>query len=254
MTIYQRMLDASRNEGRKLAILVDPDKAGASDLERLGQEASTADVDFFFVGGSLLSEGTMEGTIPQLRRNSDLPIVLFPGSTMQVHPHADAILFLSLISGRNPELLIGRHVEVAPFIKRSGMEVIPTGYMLIDGGKPTSASYMSNTLPIPYDKPDIAASTALAGEMLGMQAIYLEAGSGALNSVSLQMVEAVGETVDIPIIVGGGVRDPETAHVLCEAGADIIVVGTRVENDVHSLHELTAAVHEGGLKPRVQVS
>ena len=170
-------------------------------------------------------------------------MVLFPGSPAQLSQHADAVLFLSLISGRNPELLIGHHVTAAPTVKALGLEAIPTGYMLVDGGKPTTVSYVSQTAPIPYDKPGIAACTALAGELLGLRTIYMDTGSGALRTVSPAMIAAVRQAVDLPIIIGGGIRDVETARRLCDAGADVLVLGTAFEQDPELIFAMSAAVH-----------
>lgn len=195
------------------------------------------------VGGSLLLDDQFEKTLTRLRRSCGAPIVLFPGNNYQLSKQADAILLLSLISGRNPEFLIGQHVVAAPQIRESGLEVIPTGYMLIDGGRISTTSYMTQTVPIPYDKPDIAVATAMAGEMLGLQTIYLEAGSGANRSVSAEMLRAVKSSVSIPIITGGGIRTPEQAEALVSAGSDMIVVGNILEKQPELLMEISLAVH-----------
>jgi putative glycerol-1-phosphate prenyltransferase len=202
-----------------------------------------AKADLIFVGGSLLTSARFDECVQRVRELSDRPVVLFPGSPSQLSRHADAVLFLSLISGRNAELLIGHHVTAAPTIKAVGLEAIPTGYMLVDGGRPTTVSYVSQTLPIPHDKPGIAAATALAGELLGLQTIYLDTGSGALRSVSPAMIAAVRGTVNIPLIVGGGIRDTATARALCEAGADVLVVGTAFEQDPELIFAMSEAVH-----------
>jgi putative glycerol-1-phosphate prenyltransferase len=176
-------------------------------------------------------------------KESGIPVIIFPGNAMQINQHADALLFLSLISGRNPEMLIGRHVLAAPLLKKSLLEVIPTGYMLIDSGAPTSVSYMSGTVPIPHDKNDIASCTAMAGEMLGLKLIYLDAGSGARYPVSPSMIAAVKKSVKIPLITGGGIRTPEKAYELCGAGSDMIVIGNVLEKDSSLLAEFSSAVH-----------
>ena len=155
---------------------------------------------------------------------------------------ADAILFLSLISGRNPELLIGNHVLAAPFLKLSPLEILPTGYLLVDGGVSTTVGYISNTMPIPSSKPDIAVCTAMAGEMLGLKLMYLDAGSGAINHVPFEMVTAVSQTIDLPVIVGGGIKKPESAYGMAKAGADVIVVGNAIEKDANLIHDLVQAV------------
>ncbi|MCX6351674.1 MAG: geranylgeranylglyceryl/heptaprenylglyceryl phosphate synthase [Bacteroidetes bacterium] len=229
--IYQGILKAQTAGKKQLALLIDPDKYSRNNLVSCLTLAHTAGVGLLFIGGSLLVDKMVNETIRIIRENSDLPIIIFPGSTIQFTEEADAILFLSLISGRNADLLIGRHVEVAPFIKKSGIEVIPTGYMLIDGGAPTTASYISNTFPIPHDKPEIAASTAIAGELLGLKMIYLDAGSGAKNPISSTMIEMVKQNVSIPIIVGGGMRTKEAIENACTAGADVVVVGNIIEEN-----------------------
>ena len=190
-------------------------------------------------------EDTLEYCLSLLRRSS-IPVILFPGNPLQISSNADALLLLSLISGRNPELLIGHQVLAAPELKRSKLEIIPTGYMLIEGGKLTSVNYMSQTLPIPSDKTDIAVSTAIAGEMLGMKLIYLEAGSGATEPVSVNMIKKVSDNVDLPVIVGGGIRDAKAASERCRAGADIIVVGNGFEDEPSLVFEVSCAVHEAG--------
>ena len=230
---------------KSFSILIDPDKADALYIEQLITLALDAKVDYFFVGGSLIVDSRLDECIHQIKASCDIPVVLFPGSPAQVSRHADALLYLSLISGRNPELLIGHHVASAPAIKQSGLEIIPTGYMVIDGGAPTTVSYMSNSNPIPADKNDIALCTAMAGEMLGLRLIYMDAGSGAKMPISETMIERVASNIDIPLIVGGGIRTPEKAYLNCKAGADIIVVGNAIEKDASLIKELSHAVHSG---------
>jgi putative glycerol-1-phosphate prenyltransferase len=171
-------------------------------------------------------------------------VLLFPGSPAQISRHADALLYLSLISGRNPELLIGQHVISAPFVKKSGLEIIPTGYIVVDGGAPTTVSYISNATPIPADKSDIALCTAMAGEMLGKKLIYMDAGSGAKKPITEEMIAAVAQNIDVPLIVGGGIRDAEKAYLNCKAGADVIVIGNAIEKDASIIEEMAAAVHQ----------
>jgi putative glycerol-1-phosphate prenyltransferase len=243
-TIY-RQFDENRKAGKKsLAILVDPDKTNPSQCIDLGREAKECQVDYFFVGSSILTQDHLSDCLLALKKSSGIPLIIFPGNIMQVNQHADAILFLSLISGRNAELLIGNHVLAAPLIKAGKLEAIPTGYMLIDSGTPTSASYMSQTFPIPHDKNDIAECTAMAGELLGLKSIYLDAGSGARFTVSNSMVSAVRKAVDLPLIVGGGIKTAEKAMELCQAGADIIVVGNAVETRSSLMAELAGAIKE----------
>jgi putative glycerol-1-phosphate prenyltransferase len=230
--------------GKKIAVLVDPDKPTDEQIVNIASKSQDAGVDFFFVGGSLLTNDNLDSCIKLLKKHSTIPIILFPGNTNQLSNRADGFLFLSLISGRNAEMLIGRHVIAAPYLKLSGLEIIPTGYMLIDSGKPTSVSYMSNTFPIPNDKYDIAICTAMAGEMLGMKLIFLEAGSGASTPVSPEMIRIVSDSISIPLIVGGGIRTPEKAAECAKAGADVVVIGNALEKDPELLLEFVKAVHQ----------
>lgn len=240
-----QFLDRSKAEGRKLlAVLIDPDRAGDErHLERTVQNACMAKADLLFVGGSLMATNGFDACVRLVKELSDRPVVLFPGSPAQLSGHADAVLFLSLISGRNPELLIGHHVTAAPRVRALGIEAIPTGYMLVDGGRMTTAHYVSQTSPIPHDKPGIAGATALAGSLLGLRTMYMDTGSGAKRTVSEAMVSVVRSCVDAPIIVGGGIRDGATARALCSAGADVVVVGTAVEEDPEAVFALSEAVH-----------
>lgn len=232
-----------KEQGRKeLAVLIDPDTQDASLLPRIAETIESAGVNIILFGGSLLTQFELDDKIGFLKENTSAKVVSYPSSAQQVSAKADAILFLSLISGRNPELLIGQQVIAAPLIKRLGLEAVSTGYMLVDGGRPTTASYMSGTFPIPYDKPEIAACTAMAGEMLGLGNIYMDAGSGAQNAISSEMISAVRNTVNTPLIVGGGIRTEEKAVEVCEAGADIIVVGNAVEKNPLLIKELIQAI------------
>ncbi len=234
---------AKKAKQKQLAVLIDPDLSKLSKLNEVILTAVAAGVDMFLVGGSLVLNDSLDRTIKSIKEVSELPVVLFPGSPLQMSPKADAILFLSLISGRNPDLLIGSHVLAAPYLKLSGLEVISTGYMLIDGGVPTSVSYISNTQPIPASKADIAVSTALAGQYLGLKSIYLDAGSGALQHVPVEMIAAVSAHIHVPIWVGGGIRNAKQAAALATAGADIIVVGNAFEKDPSLIAEMAQAVH-----------
>jgi len=240
MMVYQKLLQTNTP---KLAVLIDPDKQSPENLINLVQLAQNAHVDFFFVGGSLLMEDSFEATVTFIKKHSTIPVIIFPGNNYQVSARADALLFLSLISGRNAEYLIGQHVLAAPIIKETKIETIPTGYLLIDGGNISTTSYITQTVPIPNDKADIAVATALAGEMLGMKLIYLEAGSGAKTTVSTDMVKAVKKNISVPLIVGGGIRTGEMAEQLCQAGADVLVVGNVLEKEPGLLMEISLAVH-----------
>ena len=243
MNLYQGILEAKRNGEKKIAILIDPDKVRAGQVDRITDFAIRAEVDYFFVGGSLIVNDNLDQCLTDIKRHCSIPLILFPGDSYQLSYRADGILFLSLISGRNAELLIGKHVITAPYLKLSPLEVISCGYMLIDGGVPTTVSYMSNTSPIPANKNDVAVCTAMAGEMLGLKMIYLEGGSGANSPVSASMIEAVSGSVQIPIIVGGGIRTPEKALENVQAGADLIVVGNATEKNPKLIEEIAHAVH-----------
>lgn len=239
----QNILDGARAEATTLFVaLIDPDHFRLEKVASIIENAEKTGVDLIFIGGSLVLNDRLDACLSDFKKATDIPLVLFPGSTYQVNPTADAILFLTLISGRNPDLLIGNHVIAAPYIKKAGLEALPTGYMLIDGGKKTAVQYISNTNPIPHDKPDIAACTAMAGEMLGLRNIYMDAGSGALNPVSPEMIQYVSKSVDKPVIVGGGLKTPEEVAIRAQAGATAIVVGNAIEQDPGLVREMAAAV------------
>lgn len=242
-TIYDQLLDARRGGKKKLAVLIDPDSVRLQNFEQTLELAIRCKVDYFFIGGSLLLQQQIDTCIQKIRMHCQIPVILFPGNSYQVHPNADAILFLSLISGRNPDFLIGQHVVSAPFIKKSKLEVLPTGYILIEGGADSSVRYMSNTFPIPHSKTDIAVSTALAGEMLGLKLIFLDAGSGARVPVSSEMIASVREAVQVPVIVGGGIKNADKVSENLAAGADMIVIGSAFEQDPSLLFDISAAIH-----------
>lgn len=238
---FQDSIIQLRKAGKKaLAVLIDPDKIkDDSSLQSLMELIHHSKVDFVFIGGSLLIGENFHSCVKKVKALCQLPVILFPGSPSQISEDADAILLLSLISGRNAELLIGQHVIAAPQLKRSKLEIIPTGYMLVDCGKATTASYVSQTFPLPWNKPEIAAATAIAGEMLGLRIIYLDGGSGAEKPVSTEMVKAVRSSVDVPLIVGGGIRDEDQARSIYAAGADVIVIGTAFEEAPELLFSLS---------------
>ena len=243
-----KIIDLFQKQQKQMAVLIDPDKQSDNQHEKIANIAQNAGTDFFFVGGSLLTSDSLYHCIRTLKENSDIPVVLFPGNTYQVSRNADAMLFLSLISGRNPDMLIGMHVIAAPYIKLSGIETMPTGYMLIDSGKPTSVSYMSNSFPIPNDKKDIAACTAMAGEMLGLRLIFMDAGSGAETPVLPGMIRFVKDSIDVPLLVGGGIRTAKAAKESLQAGADIIVVGNRFEEKPELISEFAEVVKKENAK------
>ncbi len=243
MPVYELMTVKKRQGKKTLAVLIDPDKISASSIKEVVQLSVEAGVDFLFVGGSLVISDHLEDCVLRIKQQCNIPVLLFPGSPSQITKHADALLYLSLISGRNPDLLIGQHVISAPFVKKSGLEIISTGYMVIDGGAPTTVSYISNATPIPADKAEIALCTAMAGEMLGKKLIYMDAGSGAKTPVTEKMIHAVAQNIDVPLVVGGGIRDAEKAYLNCKAGADVIVIGNAFEKDPSLIKEIAVAVH-----------
>lgn len=241
--LYNQFTERKKQAKKSFAVLIDPDKITSASVDEIVRLSNEAKVDYFFIGGSLVISSHLDECIQQIKSACDIPVVLFPGSPSQVSKYADALLYLSLISGRNAELLIGQHVVSAPFVKQSGLEIMPTGYMVVDGGAPTTVSYISNATPIPADKTDIAMCTAMAGEMLGMKLIYMDAGSGAKQPISEKMIEKVARHIESPLIIGGGIVDPEKAYRNCKAGADIIVVGNAIEKDASLIKEMSAAVH-----------
>lgn len=237
--IYKGFLDKKESSSKGLALLIDPDKVTEeSSLYSLVNLAISCDVDYIFVGGSLISEGDLGDTIGIIKDLCTIPVVIFPGNNTQISRNADGILLLSLVSGRNADLLIGQHVSAAPILKRSKLEIISTGYMLINAGNDTAVGYMSNSSPIPSDKPAIAACTAMAAEMIGMKTIYLEAGSGAKYPVPAHVIREVRKHVKIPLIVGGGIDSSKKAEAAFKAGADILVIGNGVEKDPALLEEI----------------
>lgn len=219
-----------KREQKQFAWLIDPERSKNQRLAEVLQRFPERHPDFFLIGGSLLLEEHLHDTLQTLRAHSEKPLILFPGNLMQISPRADAILFLSLISGRNPEFLIGQHIQAAPLVKEAGLTPIPTGYLLVDGGVTTAVHYLTQTLPLPRHKPELAAVTALAGEQLGQQAIYLEAGSGARYPVPSEMIRHVREQIRIPLLVGGGIRTTEAATRAWHSGADVVVVGSVLES------------------------
>ena len=248
MTIYETLKTAKQQQQKKLAVLFDPDKMRLGNMERALDLAIESGVDYFFIGGSLVVNDMLDAVLVNIRKRCPIPLILFPGNSFQLSYRADALLFLSLISGRNAELLIGQHVIAAPFLKMSPLEIISTGYMLVDGGVQTAVQYMSNTYPIPAHKDDIAVCTALAGAMLGLKLLYLDAGSGAKNPVSESMIEAVSSAVGVPLITGGGIRTPEKVAANLEAGTDLVVVGNAIEQDAGLIREMAAAVKHQNTK------
>ncbi len=243
--VFNSLLDARAARGGGFLLLIDPDRSHDSDYLALAEAASDCGVDAILVGTSFMMAGHFPTAVRQIKARAHLPVIIFPGSFTQITSDADAILYTSLISGRNPQYLIDEQVKGAPFIRAAGLEAIPTGYMLIESGPLTSVQFISGTLPIPRSKPDIACAHALAAQYLGMQLVYLEAGSGAGQPVPVDMVQAVAGIIDIPVLVGGGLHSPEDCASRVAAGASFIVMGTRLESKggIDYLRELTAATH-----------
>lgn len=229
MLVYDYILESRKQNQKLLAVLIDPDQCKGSLLAATIAALKTEAPDLIFVGGSHHTGSSIDSLVELLQEEVKVPVVLFPGNSAQFSAHANAILYLSLLSGRNADFLIGQHVSSALAVKMSGVEVIPTGYLLIDGGKMTSVEYITNTKPIPRDKSGITLSTAVAGELLGMKLIYLEAGSGAAIPVASETIELVRTALSIPLIVGGGIRQPEQMVAAFDAGADLVVVGNVFE-------------------------
>lgn len=241
--IYQNLLLAKKQGRKLLAILLDPDKVSFSKLSETLVKLNSSAVDYIFVGGSTVEKGVTDELVYQLKKQTAIPVILFPGHYSQITSHADAILFLSLISGRNPEYLISQQVKAVPMIKRSGLEVIPTGYILIDGGKESSVQKISETDPIkPFDIEEIT-HTACAGMYMGKKIIYLEAGSGALAPVSASIIQAVKANISIPLIVGGGIRSENELRSAFESGADLVVIGTAFEENNNLLTKIMKNEH-----------
>jgi putative glycerol-1-phosphate prenyltransferase len=243
MTVYQRLLDIRKSKGAGFFVLIDPDSDPTNELTGKARRCDDADVDAIFIGGSLMLRDDFSEAVATIKKETSLPLIIFPGNPGQLSPEADAVLFLSLISGRNPQHLIGDHIVAAPSVKKMGLEAIPTGYILVSSNIPTTVEFMSDTKPLPRNKPGLAAATALAGQYLGMKLIYLEAGSGASESVPDEMIQTVCRWIDLPLIVGGGIRKPEEAAQKVKAGADFIVVGTALEEKDGNLADFCEAVH-----------
>jgi len=245
MTVKDFFKSYKKKGEKGLGILVDPDKFDLSNIEIFCKNCTESKVDFILVGSSFLYEDLFAETIKKLKENLDIPIVIFPGNAMQLSKKADAVLFLSLLSGRNARWLIEEHVHAAPKVLKYNLETVPTGYILVESGKRTAVEFMSNTTSIPRDKSEIIAAHALAGEQLGMGMVYLEAGSGAENTVPNMAIMATRQVLSIPLMVGGGIKDVETAVEKLNAGADFIIIGNHFEdaNNLEKLRSFTDAIH-----------
>lgn len=244
-SVFAYLTEASRVRGAAFVVLLDPDRLDLADVPIVAETAEKAGVDALFVGGSLLHVPSLDEYLRALRGACSLPLIGFPGSIGQLSAELDALLYLSVISGRNPEYLFGQHVHAAPIIRRLGIEPIATGYMLVESGRTSTAQYMSHSLPLPRHKPEVAAATALAAEMMGMRLLYADGGSGASETVPDEMISAIHETCAAPLAVGGGLRTPEEVARKVQAGAQLIVVGTALEQrpEAAYLADLAAAAH-----------
>lgn len=242
--IYSQIAKNAKNRVKMFAVLIDPDKQNEEELLKTIYVCNESNIDFFFVGGSIINHGDIDKTVRIIKENSTKPVIIFPGNPDQITNHADAILFLSLISGRNPEFLISHHVNAAPIIKETNLEVIPTGYLLVDCGKTTTAIYVSDTNPIPYSNSIIAANTALAGEYLGLKLTYIDGGSGAKKCISNEMIIKTKAALNGPLIIGGGIKTSTAAKEIYNAGADIIVVGNGAEYNRNLIEEITQVKNE----------
>lgn len=247
MSVYQSLLSRLESQKANYLVLIDPDRKNDSRTKDLVAEVNNSGADAILVGGSLIMDSAFEERVKGIKSASNVPVILFPGASNQLTREADAILFMSLLSGRNPQYLIGEQVQAAPVVKHMGLETIPTGYLLMAGGSPTSVEFMSNSQPLPMDKPDIVVAHALAAQYLGMSVVYLEAGSGAKRSVTNEVIRSVSGEVDIPVIVGGGIRSPEEAAAKVRAGAQFIVTGTVLEKGDNQgiMASFAQAIHQG---------
>ncbi len=246
-SVFQRLLRVRDQVGACFVLLIDPDDTPEEALPSLAERAGECGVDAFFMGGSLVHTTELDRYVSTLKKHSDVPVIGFPGAITQVVPNLDALLFLSVISGRNPDYLIGRQVVAAPLVRQMGLETIATGYMLVESGPLTTAQYVVGSLPLPRSKMDIAVATAMAGEMLGLQLAYLDAGSGAEMAVPNEMISAISSSVAMPVVVGGGIRTPEEVAAKARAGASFVVVGNAFEEseDAGFMRAMAVAAHGG---------
>lgn len=245
MSVYEQLLKIKADRGAGYLILVDPDRWELSQVESLVKQINTSGADGIMVGSSLILGEEVQGKMKLIREHAELPVILFPGNVNQLSPHVDAVFYLSIISGRNPQFLIGDQVQAAPIVRELGIEPISTAYMLVESGAVTTAEFVSGSKPIPRAKAEIAVAHALAAEYLGFKLIYLEAGSGAQYSVPVEMVEAVTRNTSVPVIVGGGLHDPKEAELLVKAGAAFIVTGNilETESNSHLMKQFADAIH-----------
>ena len=243
MSVLSELNDCVEKKGAGFIVLIDPDRKNDNNIDQLVEKANQNGVDAIFVGGSIMMDGLYHKRVERIKSISEIPVILFPGGVNQINKHYDAMLFMSLLSGRNSHYLIGEQVIAAPIVKDYGIETIPTGYLLIDGGSPTSVEVVSGTKPLPSNRPDIIVSHALAAQFLGMELIYLEAGSGALNEVPKDIVKKVADEISIGLIVGGGIRTPEDANSIVDSGASFVVIGSVIEKSVELMEDFSSAIH-----------
>ncbi|THD30297.1 geranylgeranylglyceryl/heptaprenylglyceryl phosphate synthase [uncultured Flavobacterium sp.] len=242
--IYNEILQSKKEKKKLLAILLDPDKISKDSLQSIIPKINQSSATHIFIGGSLVITNTIDGIIRELKQKTALPVLLFPGNPSQISSEAHGILFLTLLSGRNPDFLIEHQVKAAPILKKTNLEIISTGYILIDGGNQTAVASVSKTIPLPRHNSDIAVATALAGEFLGNKLVYLEAGSGAKLSVPLETISLVSKNIEIPLIVGGGIKDIQGIEDAYAAGADLVVIGTAFENDSNFFINSNLMLHD----------
>ena len=243
MSVLSKLNNCVEKKGAGFIVLIDPDKKNDKNIDQLVEKANQNGVDAIFVGGSIMMDGLYHKRVERIKSISEIPVILFPGGVNQINEHFDAMLFMSLLSGRNSHYLIGEQVIAAPIVKDYGIETIPTGYLLIDGGSPTSVEVISGTKPLPSNRPDIIVSHALAAQFLGMELIYLEAGSGALNEVPGDIVKKVADEINIGLIVGGGIRTPEDANSIVNSGASFVVIGSAIEKSAELMEEFSSSIH-----------
>ncbi len=245
MKAFDYLMDIRERKGAGFLLLLDPDKLANENLGNNLRLAEESGVDAFLVGSSLMTRDVFEQTLGRIKKYADVPVIIFPGSLFQISGQADAILFLSVLASKNVDLIIGNHVHAAPLIRQHDLETISTAYLLVESGKLTSAHFMSDSLPIPRDKPEIAAAYAVAAGMFGFKMVYLEAGSGATQHVPGEMVYMVSKTAGMPVIVGGGIKDAGSAHELVTSGASFIVTGNYFEKEgnTNKLSEFAKAIH-----------
>ena len=243
MSTLSKLKLSAKENGSAFIILIDPDKKNDDKIIEIVESANVNDVDAIFVGGSIMMDSQYHERIAKIKSVSNIPVILFPGGVNQINKHFDAILFMSLLSGRNPHYLIGEQVLAAPIIKDIGIETISTGYILIDGGTSTTVEFISGTRPLPSNNPDLLISHALAAQFLGMQMLYIESGSGAKTRIQNESLKMVSNEVDIDIIVGGGIKTPEDANQIANAGASFVVIGSAIEKSLDSISDFAQAIH-----------